>query len=354
MGLWLWGYGSNDKLKAPQTMNMQMNMHKKSFGPGAAYHMHKAVDPNKFEHVADISKNPTDIPEPINRNHPETIEVNLVAKEVVSNIAPVTGFHYWTFNNTVPGPLIRTRIGDTVKLTLHNDKSSSHDHSIDLHAVNGPGGGAALTTVKPGETKTIQFKVLNPGLFIYHCAAGNAATHIAMGMYGMILVEPESGLPPVDKEFYIMQGELYTQGAMGERSFQAFDGQKMIDERPEYIVFNGRTSALVDNGGIKAKVGDKIRLFVGNGGVSKISSFHVIGEVFDKVYLKASTYKPLENVQTTLIPNGGAVIAELQFNYPGDYVLVDHALTRIDWGAWGLINVSGKKDKTIYAQALSN
>jgi nitrite reductase (NO-forming) len=350
----IWSYISFSN-NSKSAMNMDMSgMYMISFGPGDGFHVHKEMDPNQFERVSDISKSPTDIPGPINRNHPKTIEINLTAKEVVSNIAPITSFHYWTFNETVPGPFLRVRVGDTIKLSLHNDKSSSHDHSIDLHAVTGPGGGAALTEVEPGKTKTMQFTALNPGLFVYHCAAGNAPTHIALGMYGMILVEPKEGLPSVDKEFYLMQGEIYTKGLMGERSYQAFDGNKMIEERPEYIVFNGRTSSLVDNGGIKAKVGDTVRLFVGNGGVSKISSFHVIGEIFDRVYPEASTSKPLENVQTTLIPNGGATMAELHLDYPGDYVLVDHALTRIDRGAWGLLSVSGEKDDTIYSAVGKN
>ncbi len=339
------------KMGMDMSMNMPMGMHMLSFGPGDGFHVHKKVDPNFFETVPDISKDPADIPGPIKRKQSKVVEINLLAKEVVSNIAPVTPFHYWTFNGTVPGPFLRVRVGDTVKLTLKNDKSSSHDHSIDLHAVTGPGGGAALTEVKPGKTKTMQFKALKSGLYVYHCAAGNAPTHIALGMYGMILVEPEQGLPPVDKEYYLMQGEIYTKGMMGERKFQEFDGMKMIEERPEYIVFNGRTGALVDKGGIKAKVGDTVRLFVGNGGVSKISSFHVIGEIFDKVYPEAAFNRPLDDVQTTLIPNGGATMVELKMDYPGDYVLVDHALTRIDRGAWGLLSVSGEKDKTIYAAA---
>jgi nitrite reductase (NO-forming) len=350
----IWGITSIPNTNPKQAMEMDMTgMHMLTFGPGDGYHVHKEMDPSLFRRVSDISKDPADIPGPIKRNHPEIVEINLVAQEVLSNIAPVTSFHYWTFNETVPGPFLRVRVGDTVKLSLKNDKSSTHDHSIDLHAVTGPGGGAALTEVKPGETKTMQFKALNPGLFVYHCAAGNAPTHIALGMYGMILVEPEEGLSPVDKEYYLMQGEIYTKGMMGERRYQAFDGFKMIEERPEYIVFNGRTSALVDKGGIKAKVGDTVRLFVGNGGVSKISSFHVIGEIFDRVYPEATTSQPLENVQTTLIPNGGATMVELHMDYPGDYILVDHALTRIDRGAWGVLSVSGKKDETIYSTAVS-
>ncbi len=330
-------------------MDMKMMKHTANFGPGDAFHVHKKIDPAKFEYISDISKNPDDLPAALNRKTAKTIEINLNATEVISDIAAATPFHYWTFDNTVPGPFLRVRVGDTVKLTLHNDKKSSHDHSIDLHAVTGPGGGAALTTVKAGKTKSMLFKTLNSGLFIYHCAAGNAATHIANGMYGLILVEPEAGLPTVDKEFYVMQGELYTKGMIGERKFQDFDGQKMFDERPEYIVFNGRTASLVDNGGIQVKVGETIRLFVGNGGVSKISSFHVIGEIFDKVYPEASLGQPLENVQTTLIPAGGATIVEFKLDVPGDYVLVDHALTRVDRGAWGLIHVTGKENEDLYS-----
>ena len=178
---------------------------------------------------------------------------------------------------------------------------------------------------------------------------GNAPSHIAMGMYGLILVEPEAGLTPVDKEFYVMQGELYTKGMMGERGFQNFDSMKMIAEQPEYIFFNGRPWSLVEKGQLQADVGDQVRLFVGNAGVAKISSFHVIGEIFDKVYPEATTSQPLENIQTTLVPAGGATIAEFQLDVPGNYVLVDHALTRIDRGAWGILNVKGKEDKTVYS-----
>ena len=329
-------------------MDMKMMKHPANFGPGDAFHIHKKVDPKKYEYVADISKQANDLPVALNRNTAKTVEIKLIAKEIVSDIAAATPFHYWTFDNTVPGPFLRIRLGDTINLTLHNDKSSSHDHSIDLHTVTGPGGGAALTTVEPGETKSMQFKALNPGLFVYHCAAGNASTHIANGMYGLILVEPESGLPPVDKEFYIMQGELYTKGKIGERKFQDFDGQKMFDERPEYIIFNGRTSSLVDTP-IQAKTGETIRLFVGNGGVSKISSFHVIGEIFDRVFPEGSLGHPVEHVQTTIIPAGGASMIEFKLDVPGDYVLVDHALTRIDRGAWGLLHVTGEEKAHLYS-----
>ena len=328
-----------------------MKMHMKTFGPGDGYHIHKPIDPSLYKTVKDISKKPNDLPPPITRNTPKTVTINLKATEVISDIAPVTRFHYWTFNDTVPGPFLRIRLGDTVKLTLENDKTSSHNHSIDLHAVTGPGGGAVLTDVEPGQKKSMKFKALNPGLFVYHCATANAPTHMTNGMYGLILVEPEEGLQKVDKEFYVMQGELYTKGMMGEMGFQAFDGKKMIEENPEYIFFNGRPWSLTEKGGImKTKVGDRVRLFVGNGGVSKLSSFHVIGEIFDQVYPEGSTSHSIEHVHTTLIPAGGASFTEFNVEVPGDYVLVDHALTRIDRGAWGILNVTGKEQNHIYSK----
>ena len=320
-----------------------------NFGPGDSYLHRMSVNPSDYKKVKDISKSATDLPQPLQRNKSKKVVIILEATEVISNIAPGIPYHYWTFNNTVPGPFLRVRQGDTVELSLYNDESSSHSHSIDLHAVTGPGGGAAVTNVEPGETKTLSFKATTAGLYVYHCAAGNAATHVAKGMYGLILVEPAQGLAKVDHEFYVMQGELYTHGRMGKKGFQAFDSRKMIDERPEYIIFNGRTGALVGDGQLNAKVGDKIRLFIGNAGVAKISSFHIIGEIFDRVYSEASLSKPLTNVQTTLIPAGGATVVEFQVDYPGNYVLVDHALTRIDRGAWGVLNVTGKKNDALYS-----
>ena len=320
-----------------------------NFGPGDSYLHRMSVNTSDYKKIKDISKPVTDLPKPLQRNKSKKVVIILEATEVISNIANGISYHYWTFNNTVPGPFLRVRQGDTVELTLYNDESSSHSHLIDLHAVTGPGGGAAVTDVEPGETKELTFKATTPGLYVYHCAAGNAATHIANGMYGLILVEPTQGLSKVDHEFYVMQGELYTHGRMGKKGFQAFDSRKMIDERPEYIVFNGRTGALVEKGQLTAKVGDKIRIFVGNAGVSKISSFHIIGEIFDRVYPEAALSDPIKNVQTTLVPAGGASMVEFQVDYPGNYVLVDHALTRIDRGAWGILNVTGKKDATLYS-----
>lgn len=334
----------SNKHHSAKHSSMQIN-----FGPGDSYLHRMSVDQSDFRKLKDISLPATELPPRLNRKRAEKVIIKLDATEIISDIAPDISYHYWTFNNTVPGPFLRVREGDTVELSLHNEDNSSHSHSIDLHAVTGPGGGAAVTLVEPGETKTLSFKATTAGLYIYHCAAGNAATHIANGMYGLILVEPTQGLTKVDHEFYVMQGELYTHGRMGKKGFQTFDARKMIDERPEYIIFNGRTGALVGDGQLNAKVGDKVRLFMGNAGVSKISSFHIIGEIFDRVYPEAALSNPVKNVQTTVVPAGGASMVEFQVDYPGNYVLVDHALTRVDRGAWGILNVTGKVDDALYS-----
>ncbi|GAB6068408.1 copper-containing nitrite reductase [Methylothermus subterraneus] len=320
-----------------------------SFGPSGPSHEHKALHPETFKQVADISRRPQDVPPPVRRTGPATVQVELTAREVIAEIAPGISYPYWTFNDTVPGPMLRVRVSDIVELKLTNDLSSTHEHDIDLHAVTGPGGGAPLTRVKPGESKSFRFKALKPGLYVYHCAAGDPPVHVANGMYGLILVEPEGGLPEVDREFYLVQGEFYTQGLMGEKGLQPFSRTKMLEERPDYIVFNGRIGALVDHP-LTAQVGEKIRLFIGNAGVAKISSFHVIGEIFDRVWPEASTAQPFENVQTTLIPAGGAAMIEFKLEVPGSYTLVDHALGRMDRGAWGVLQVEGPADEELYSR----
>lgn len=324
-----------------------------------------------FERVDTIARNPNDVPEPLGvlrdedpaldatstasstevsaapDREREVVKVYLETKEVLSEIGPEIVFNYWTFNGTVPGPFIRAQEGDTVEVTIHNHESSLHHHNVDLHAATGPGGGGAVTIVAPGETKTFTFKAQNPGLFVYHCAVANMAVHMSHGMYGLILVEPEEGLPEVDKEFYIMQGELYTTGTLGREGLQVFDAQKMLDGTPEYVVFNGKTSGL--GTAMQAAVGERIRMYVGNGGVANTSSFHVVGEVFDTVYPEASMGGALfHNVQTTNVPAGGATIVEFTVDYPGKYVLVDHALMRTDKGAWGVLEVTGEPDPTIF------
>lgn len=302
---------------------------------------------SKLERVSDIARNPSDVPPPTGRTEPAHVMLELTAKEVIAEMAPGVTVNYWTYDGTVPGPMFRVREGDTVTLTLHNDATSVHHHNIDLHAVTGPGGGATVSMVAPGESATFTFKALNPGLFVYHCATPNVANHMTHGMYGLILVEPEEGMEAVDREFYVMQGEYYSTGGMGRAGLQLFDAQAMLDGRPTYVTFNGRVEGIADH--MQAKTGETVRIYFGNGGVNLSSSFHVIGEIFDAVYPEASlTSAPHTDVQTTLVPAGGATVTEFRLDVPGNYILVDHALARVDKGAWGKLIVSGEERLDIF------
>jgi nitrite reductase (NO-forming) len=257
-------------------------------------------------------------------------------------------YNFWTFGGTVPGSFIRVRKGDTVEFKLKNRHDSHMSHNIDLHAVTGQGGGAEATFTLPGKETQFSFKALNPGLYIYHCAMAPVGMHIANGMYGLILVEPEEGLPPVDKEFYVVQGDFYTEGAYGEPGLQPFSLEKAIDEHPTYVVFNGSVDALQGDNALKAKAGETIRMFVGNGGPNLVSSFHVIGEIFDKVWTEGGS-KYQENVQTTLIPAGGSAMVEFKADVPGNFVLVDHSIFRtFHKGSLGILKVEGDKNPDIY------
>lgn len=302
----------------------------------------------QFERVSDIARDPLDVPPALAADHDPNVKIEVTAKEVLAEIAPGVTINYWTFGGTVPGPFWRVREGDSVTLTLKNDPSSLHPHSIDLHAVTGPGGGATVTDVAPGEEKTFTFKAMNPGLYVYHCAHPNVANHMAHGMYGLILVEPEEGLSSVDKEMYIMQGEFYTAAPTGTKGLQVIDASTMLDGIPQYLVFNGRTGA-VSKDKIKVQQGETVRMFVGNGGVNLVSSFHVIGEIFDLVYPEGAIgSEPHKNVQSTMVPAGGSTIVEFKTEVPGNYILVDHALARLDKGLWGTFAVEGEEMPEIF------
>jgi nitrite reductase (NO-forming) len=299
--------------------------------------------------MADIAHDPADIPPPITRTTPEHVVVELETVEVEAYLHKDTTYQFWTFNGRVPGPFVRVRVGDTVEVRLKNNENSSMMHNVDFHAVNGPGGGAVATTSNPGETHQFTFKALSPGLFVYHCAVAPVAQHISNGMYGLILVEPEGGLTPVDHEFYVMQGEIYTEEAFGTPGLLTESYDKLINERPEYFVFNGHVGALTDHYPLKAKVGETIRIFFGVGGPNCTSSFHVIGEIFDRAYqLGSVTSPPIENVQSISVPPGSANIVEFKLDVPGRYVLVDHALARAERGLAGYLVVEGDPNPEIF------
>ena len=301
-----------------------------------------------------ISRSAADVPPPLTRAEPAKVVVNLETKEVEGVLADGESYTYWTFGGTVPGPMLRVRVGDTVELHVKNPTGGAAAHSIDLHAVTGPGGGAVATQTDPGKETMFTFKALNPGLFVYHCATAPIPVHVSNGMYGLILVEPAGGLPKVDREFYVMQGEVYSVQPFGTKGHHDFNGDKMLAENPDYVLFNGAVGALTGNGALKANVGETVRIYFGVGGFVP-SSFHVIGEIFDKVYPEGAVGStPNANVQTTFVPAGGATIVEFKVEVPGSFTLVDHTLTRaLMKGAAGVLTVSGPADPTIFSGPLS-
>jgi len=300
------------------------------------------------EEVA-VLTSPPNVPPAIKRNHPTKLIVNLEVLEFVAPIVDGVDYTYWTFGGTVPGSFIRTRVGDIVEFNLSNNPGNKMPHNIDLHAVTGPGGGATSSFTAPGHTSQFSFQVTTPGLFVYHCATAPVGMHIANGMYGLILVEPAKGLPPVDKEYYVMQGDFYTEGAYGEAGLQPFSMKKALHEDADYVLFNGSVGALTGDAALTAEVGDTVRLFVGNGGPNLVSSFHVIGEVFDNLFPEGGSV-PNHNVQTTLIPSGGATIAEFKLEVPGTFLLVDHSIFRtFNKGALGMLKVTGAEDLLVYS-----
>jgi nitrite reductase (NO-forming) len=316
---------------------------------GTVPHAHTLTRTVKSDGPMSIVRDPTDLPPPVGKRGPRRVKVDLETTEVTGRLADGATYRYWTFNNRVPGPFVRVRVGDTVEVRLKNHHDSAMMHNVDFHAVTGPGGGAKATDAGAGESRGFEFTAINPGLYVYHCAVPMAAQHVANGMYGLILVEPEGGLPKVDREFYVMQGELYTEQKFGAQGALTESIDKLLDERPEYFIFNGAVGALTSEQPLKAKVGETVRIFFGVGGPNFTSSFHVIGEVFDRVYTMGSlTTPPVRDVQTVTVPPGGATVVDFKLDVPGKFMLVDHALSRVNRGLVGILEVTGPENTAIY------
>ena len=323
--------------------------------PAASNSQAAAETPSSELPVIDaIMTHAPEVPPPTDRDHPAKVRVKMETVEKTMTMEDGVEYHYWTFNGDVPGQMIRVREGDTVEVEFSNNPSSTVPHNVDFHAATGQGGGAEATFTAPGHTSTFSFKALQAGLYIYHCAVAPVGMHIANGMYGLILVEPKEGLPKVDKEFYIVQGDFYTKGKKGAQGLQPFDMDKAIAEQPEYVVFNGHVGSIAGDNALKAKAGETVRMYVGNGGPNLVSSFHVIGEIFDKVYVEGGKLIN-ENVQSTLIPAGGAAMIEFKVDIPGSYTVVDHSLFRaFNKGALGQLKVEGDENPEIMTKKLSD
>jgi nitrite reductase (NO-forming) len=310
-------------------------------------------NPPRPDDLPDIARDPADVPPPIDRNEPATVRVDLETEEKEAKLADGASFRYWTFNGTVPGPMVRARVGDTVEVHIRNPEDSWMQHNVDFHAATGPGGGAEVTNVFPGEENSFAFKALEPGLYVYHCAVAPVAQHIANGMYGLILVEPEDGLPVVDREFYVMQGELYTAEQVGSQGPHSEDFDRLLDERATYVLFNGQVGALTDLYPLEANVGERVRLYFGVGGPNYMSSFHVIGEILEDVYLHgAIAQPPMKHVQSVPVVPGGAMVTDFSVQVPGTYLLVDHALSRLERGLVGHLRVRGEEKPEVFSENL--
>lgn len=311
-------------------------------------------DKNLPEETAILTKAPA-VPPPITRRTPARVIATIEATSQVLPIDAFSKYEFWPFNGSVPGPMIRARVGDVLVVRLINCDKSGMMHNMDFHAVMGPGGGAALLTADTEEIKTADFKLTYPGVYIYHCAVEPITHHISKGMFGLIVVEPEEGLPPVDKEFYVVQSELYTEP--GEGDLLGTSQERIDNEIPSHVVFNGRVGSMTGEDEnapecqpLKAKVGESIRLFFGNAGPNLFSATHIIGTIFDKVYREGDLITPpARGLQTTTCAPGGAFAADFKFYEPGTYTLVDHAIGRVAKGAVGFIEVEGEKIEGMYS-----
>lgn len=308
------------------------------------------IDPDSLPIEEGILTYAPDVPPPITRSEPALVKYALETTEEVGRLADGVEYQFWTFSGSVPGPMLRVREGDMVELTLTNNSTSAMPHNIDLHAVTGPGGGADLTYVVPGESRAFRFRALNPGVYIYHCAVPPVGMHVANGMYGLIVVDPVNGWTEVDREYYVLQSEFYTEGDFGAPGLQRFSLRRALAEDPAYVVFNGGVDSLRNENALHAEVGERVRMFFGNAGPNLASSFHIIGVIFDLVYLEGGSHAN-RNVDVTLVPAGGAVIAEMEFHVPGDYLLVDHSIFRaFNKGALGTITVQGPENPVVYLE----
>jgi nitrite reductase (NO-forming) len=305
-----------------------------------------------------VAADPTDIPNPVDWETPKHHEVNLEIKEVTAEIEDGVTFDYMTFDGQVPGPMIRVRQGDTVTVTVENSPDNAMPHNVDLHSVYGTGGGAEATMAAPGEQNSMEFRAMYPGAFIYHCAVPNVDQHISAGMFGMILVEPKDGLPEVDQELYVGQHELYTDKEVGKEGHHGFDYEAMKNEEPTYVLLNGEkyAYAAAGRGPVEVDQGDRVRVFMVDGGPNVSSNFHPIGNVWNRAYRDGGLpedgdYEAYadKNIQTMKVPPGSCMIGEMATPVPERIKLVDHALSRVvRRGMLAEIDVLGEEDEDIF------
>lgn len=282
-------------------------------------------------------------------------EIRLDTTHKIIEIAPGVKFSAWTFGDQVPGPIVRARVGDRIKFTMTNRSdepvpgvrmtAAPMMHSMDFHsAMVSPQD--KYRSIAPGQTLSFEFTLNYPGVFMYHCGTPMVLEHIASGMYGMMIVEPRNGYPTkVDREYAVIQSEFYTKLDPDKRKIDGqplyvLDGERVRAKAPTYTVFNGRYNGMVDNP-LPAKPGERVRLFVMNVGPSNTSSFHVVGTIFDRVWIDGNPDNQFRGMQTVLLGSSGGAIVEFMIPEAGSYVMVDHHFANASQGAIGFIAAGG-------------
>jgi len=286
-------------------------------------------------------------------------EIRLDTTHKIIEIAPGVKFSAWTFGDQVPGPVVRVRVGDRVKFSMTNRSNEPAPgvsftaapmmHSMDFHAAM-VSPQDKYRSIAPGQTISFEFTPNYPGVFMYHCGTPMVLEHIASGMYGMMIVEPREGYPTkVDREYAVIQSEFYTKLDPQKRKIDGvplyvLDGDRVRAKAPTYTVFNGRYNGMVDKP-LPAKPGERVRLFVLNVGPSNTSSFHVVGTIFDRVWMDGNPDNQMRGMQTVLLGSSSGAIAEFFVPEAGSYVMVDHHFANASQGAIGIINAGGKAEE---------
>jgi nitrite reductase (NO-forming) len=278
-------------------------------------------------------------------------EIRLDTTHKIIEIAPGVKFSAWTFGDQVPGPVVRARVGDRIKFSMTNRSDEPAPgmqvmaapmmHSMDFHAAM-VSPQDKYRSVAPGQTISFEFTPNYPGVFMYHCGTPMVLEHIASGMYGMVIVEPRNGYPTkADREYAVVQSEFFTKLDPQKRKVDGqplyiLDGDRVRTKAPTYTVFNGRYNGFVEKP-LPAKPGERVRLFVLNVGPSNTSSFHVVGAIFDRVWLEGNPDNQLRGAQTVLLGSSNAAIVEFVVPEAGNYIMVDHHFANASQGAIGLI-----------------
>lgn len=258
----------------------------------------------------------------------KVVEVHLEAKRAMMEVAPGDKREVWTFNGQVPSPIVRVHQGDTVRITLVN-KDPDMVHGLDFHAGQ-MDMGTFHKAILPGESETFEFKANYPGLFYYHCSADPVIMHIANGMFGAVIVDPP-GYTPSGKEYVIIQNEWYKAGA---------SVQELIDGIPVAVALNGAAQQYIEHP-LTATAGENVRFYFVNAGVNDFSAWHVIGEIFDNVYLDGNPKNRRTGVQTVLVPPGGTVETDLKAD-EGTYLMLTHQMNDATKGGLGYLKVNAK------------